>query len=131
MSPCEDFLTSWLVERKPNLSIAYFDRPAYDCLAARLEQEGQALDRALSPLQMYVRMKAVADTLGPRQSLASTTTGVRLADPALKVVRHKRPDLYSIYGVPSAVAERWSCDSDTAVWSRTENAGGADATRGL
>ncbi len=111
----EDFLTSWLVERKPNLSVAYFDRPAYDCLAARLEQEGQALDRALSPLQMYVRMKAVADTLGPQPSLAGTTTGVRLADPALKVVRHKRPDLYSIYGVPSAVAERWSCDSDTAV----------------
>jgi len=110
----EDFLTSWLVERRPNLSVAYFDRPAYDCLAARLAQEGQSLDRALAPLQMYVRMKAVADTLGPQQSLAGTTTGVRLVDPALKVVRHKRPDLYSIYGVPSAVAERWSCDRDIA-----------------
>jgi hypothetical protein len=110
----DDFLTSWLVEDKPNLAVAYLDRAAYDCLAERLEQEGQTLDRGLAPLQMYVRMKAVTDSLGPRQSLAGTTTGVRLTDPALRRVRHKRPDRYSIFGVPRAMAERWSCSSDMA-----------------
>jgi len=99
----DDFLTSWLVERKPDLAVAYLDRAAYDCLAERLDEEGMALDRGLAPLQMYVRMKAVADSLGPRQSLAGTTTGVRLTDPALRLVRHKRPDRYSIFGVPSAM----------------------------
>lgn len=110
----EDFLTSWLVDRRPNLAVAYFDRPAYDCLAARLEQDGQKLDRTLAPLQIYVRMKAVADTLGPQRSLKGTTAGVRLSDPALKIVQHKHQGLYSIYGVPSAVAERWSCNNDAA-----------------
>ena len=110
----EDFLTSWLVERRPNVAVAYFDRQAYDCLAARLERDGQKLDRTLAPLQMYVRMKAVTDTLGPGRSLKGTTAAVRLSDPALKIVQHKHSSLYSIYGVPSAVAERWSCDTDAA-----------------
>jgi len=108
----EDFLTAWLVDRRPNLAVPYFDRQAYDCLAARLERDGQKLDRTLAPQQMYARMKAVADTLGPQRSLKGTTTGVRLSDPALKIVQHKHQALYSIYVVPSAVAERWSCDTD-------------------
>jgi len=37
----DDFLTSWLVEGKPNLAVAYLDRAAYDCLAERLEKKGK------------------------------------------------------------------------------------------
>ena len=108
----DDFLRSWLVEGQPNLAVAYFNPAAYDCFAARLAREGQALDRGLAPLQAFVRMKKVADAMGARQSLAGTTRPVRLPDPALRVVDHRRRDQYAIYAVPQAMAERLSCAND-------------------
>jgi len=111
----DDFLTTWLVNGQPNLALAYADRDAYRCLALILEQEGEALDRGLAPLQLYMRMKAVNDALGPRQSLEGTTIGIRLTDPNLKRVDHRRPGLYSIYGVPRAVADQMTCGSYTTL----------------
>ena len=107
----DDFLRSWLVEGQPNLAVAYVDAAAYDCLAQRLEKEGQALDRGLASLQLFARMKRINDLIGPRKSLAGTTRPRRLPDPALRVVDHKQQDQYAIYGVPRAMAERMSCAS--------------------
>lgn len=102
----DDFLTSWLVEGNPALAVAYADPAAYDCLAMWLELEGRTLDRGLAPLQPYARMKTVNDAVGPRTSLDGTTRGVRLADPALKLVTHRRPAHYSIYTVLRVMATR-------------------------
>jgi hypothetical protein len=110
----DDFLTSWLVEGRPNLAVAYVDAAAYDCLAQRLEREGQALDRGLASLQLFARMRRINDAVGPRKSLSGTTRPRRLPDPALRVVDHKRQDQYSIYGVPPALAEQMSCASYTS-----------------
>ena len=113
----DDFLRSWLVEGQPNLAVAYVDAAAYDCLAQRLEKEGQALDRGLASLQLFARMKRINDIIGPRKSLAGTTRPRRLPDPALRVVDHKRQDQYAIYGVPRAMAEQMSCASNTSFGS--------------
>ena len=110
----DDFLTSWLVEGRPNLAVAYVDPAAYDCLAQRLEKDGQAIDRGLASLQLFARMKRINDVVGPRTSLAGTTRPRRLPDPALRVVDHKRQDQYAIYGVPRALAEQMSCASRTS-----------------
>jgi hypothetical protein len=110
----DDFLRSWLVEGQPNLAVAYVDAAAYDCLAQRLEKEGQALDRGLASLQLFARMKRIHDVIGPRKSLVGTTRPRRLPDPALKIVDHKRQDQYAIYGVPRALAEQMSCASYTS-----------------
>jgi len=109
----DDFLNSWLVEGAPNLAVAYADADAYDCLAMRLEQEGQSLDRGLAALQLYARMKTINDVIGRRDSLDGTTRGLRLVDPALKLVNHKRPGQYSIYAVPREMADQMSCGSYT------------------
>jgi hypothetical protein len=110
----DDFLTSWLVEGRPNLAVSYVDAAAYDCLAQRLERQGQALDRGLASLQLFARMRRINDVVGPRKSLAGTTRPRRLPDPALSVVDHKRQDQYAIYGVPRAKAEQMSCASNTS-----------------
>ncbi len=110
----DDFLRSWLVEGQPNLAVAYVDAAAYDCLAQRLEKEGQALDRGLASLQLFARMKRINDIIGPRKSLAGTTRPRRLPDPALRVVDHKQQDQYAIYGVPRAMAEQMSCANNTS-----------------
>jgi hypothetical protein len=110
----DDFLTSWLVEGRPNLAVAYVDPAAYDCLAQRLEKDGQAIDRGLASLQLFARMKRINGIVGPRTSLAGTIRPRRLPDPALRVVDHKHQDQYAIYGVPRALAERMSCASRTS-----------------
>ena len=110
----DDFLTSWLVDGQPNLSVAYVDAAAFECLAQRLGKEGQALDRGLASLQLFARMKRINDVIGPRKSLAGTTRPRRLPDPALRVVDHKRQDQYAIYGVPRILAEKMSCASNTS-----------------
>jgi hypothetical protein len=110
----DDFLRSWLVEGQANLAVAYVDPAAYDCLATRLAREGQSLDRGLASLQLFVRMKAIGELIGRRQSLAGTTRPVRLPDPALRVVDHRQRDRYAIYAVPEALAGQWSCASGLA-----------------
>jgi len=111
----DDFLTTWLVEDRPNVALAYVDRDAYQCLALRLEEEGGEMDRGLAGFQLYMRMKAVDDAVGPRKSLEGTVTGIRLTNPDLKLVDHRKRGQYSIYGVPQALAERMTCASYTTL----------------
>lgn len=110
-----DFLTSWLVEKKPNLAVAYLDRDAYDCLALRLEEEGSAIDPGLAKFQMYMRMKAVAEQVGPRASLAEATLGVRVFNPNFKLVRHDRHQQFVLQGVPPHIAQQMMCSSFTTL----------------
>jgi len=108
-----DFLSSWLVERRPDLAVAYVDREAYDCLALRLQDEGQSLDRGLAPLQLFLRMKALGDELGPRKSLAEAIVGVRVWNPNLKLVRQPDHAQFVLYGVPRLFAESMRCGNYT------------------
>ena len=108
-----DFLSSWLVERRPDLAVAYVDREAYDCLALRLQEEGQSLDRGLAPLQLFLRMKALGDELGPRKSLADAVVGVRVWNPNLKLVRQPDHAQFVLYGVPRLFAESMRCGNYT------------------
>jgi hypothetical protein len=110
-----DFLTSWLVDGQPNLAVAYVDPEAYDCLAVRLEEEGKQLDRGLAKFQMYMRMKAVGDELGPRTSLRETIIGVRVFNPNFKLVRHDRHSEFVLHGIPRYLAERMRCGNYTRI----------------
>lgn len=110
-----DFLTSWLVDRQPNLAVAYVDPEAYQCMALRLEEEGEQLDRGLAKFQMYARMKAVSDALGPRASLGEAVIGVRIFNPNFKLVRHDRHREFVLQGIPRDLAEQLKCGSYTTI----------------
>lgn len=116
----DDFLTSWLVDGQPNLAVAYADPEAFECLALRLDQEGQTLDRGLASFQLYMRMKAVNDAIGSRTSLEGTTVGIRLTDRNLKIIKHRRPGQYSIFGVPRGLADHMKCSSYTTLGTLPE-----------
>ena len=106
-----DFLSSWLVEQRLNLSIAYVDRDAYDCFALRLEEEGMSMDRGLAPIQLYMNMRETNKELGELKSLEGATIGVRIANRNLPLVRQPNHRQYVILGVPADIAETLKCGS--------------------
>ena len=114
-----DFLSSWLVEQRPNLSIAYVDRDAYDCFALRLEEEGESLDRGLAPFQMYMRMRETNEDLGELDSLEGVTIGVRIPNPNLRLVRQRHHRQFVILAVPREIAETLKCGGYTKMGSTT------------
>jgi hypothetical protein len=58
-----------------------------------------------------IRLKAARDALGPHDTLASLTSGVRLALPGLKVVQQPHHAQFVIYQVPDDIAAAFDCES--------------------
>ena len=109
-----DFLSSWLVEGKPNLAVAYLSERAYACTA--LEKEvGESFDYGMAPFQVMMGMKAINDALGKVESLEDVVVGVRLTNPKLAVVRQKQHAQFVLYGVPDDVAASFECANRTKI----------------
>ena len=108
------FLSSWLVEGKPNLAAAYLSDRAYACTALDKEA-GDSFDYGMAPFQMMMGMKAVNDALGKVERLEDVAVGVRLTNPKLTVVRQEHHAQFVLYGVPDDVAASFECANRTKI----------------
>jgi hypothetical protein len=54
-----DFLASWIVEQKPNLSVSYFSRRSFACVEEVAGRRGQHLEPGMMRPQLMVRMAAL------------------------------------------------------------------------
>jgi hypothetical protein len=106
----QDFLTAWLVEGNISEAMGYVAPPALTCLALD-EDDPETFDRGMAPFKLMLRMKAAFDALGPHSSLNGLTLGVRLANPALRVVQQPHHAQVVIYSVPEDVAASFDCQS--------------------
>lgn len=107
----QDFLTAWLVEGNVVASMGYISEKAYPCVA--LDQDID-LDMGMAPFVLMMGMKAAHDALGlpdGAESLEGVVLGVRLTDPALKLVRQPHHAQFVIYSVPDDVAAEFDCAS--------------------
>jgi len=103
-----DFLQSWLVEGEPNLSVAYVSDDSLGCMAllpSEMPDPGMARPRLL------MRMRAVHLGLGKPEKLSDRVVGVRLNDPALRVIRQPHHSQFVLYEVPNDVAGSFMCDA--------------------
>ena len=105
-----DFLNAWLIEGNIIAAMGYISDRSYGCLA-----DGgiapASMDRGMAPYQLMMNLKAARDALGAHTSLEGLTTGVRLANPTLKVVRQSHHAQFVIYSVPDDVAEAFECQN--------------------
>ena len=105
-----DFLTSWLVEKKPALALAYHAPEAWACEELRREEGAEPLDYGMAPLVAWRNMQDLADAIGPVDSIEGLTQGVRFRDPDLKlVVRNEHHAQFVLYGVPRWRADAFNC----------------------
>jgi hypothetical protein len=89
------------------------------CLALE-EEHPEAFDRGIAPFRLMRRMKAAFDGLGPHTSLQGLTLGIRLADPALKVVQQPHHAQVVVYAVPDDIAVAFDCQSRLTVAGSTK-----------
>ena len=105
-----DFLSAWLLEGNLVEAMGYVSERAYPCIALESRQP-ESFDRGMAPFILLNGMKRVHDALGSHESLEGLTLGVRLTDPALKVVDQPYHPQFVIYSVPDDVAVSFDCAS--------------------
>ncbi len=101
-----DFLNTWLVEKNPLHAIGYVAERCYDCV--ELEQ-GRSIDPGMSRFVILRGMMEAVDSLGEVSSLADVTQGVRLTNPALRLVEQPHHAQFVLFDVPDDVAASFEC----------------------
>jgi len=110
-----DFLTSWLVQGKPEMSAAYLSTRSYSCLEEYGPQSGNEVSGAAAPYLAARDMAAISKALGKAAKLQDAVTASQLNDPRLKMVKQQYANLFTIYAVPNGVAPEFECDEQRAL----------------
>jgi hypothetical protein len=105
-----DFFEAWIVEGNIAAAMGYVSDRAYACLAEESDDPA-AFDRGMAPFLLMTKLKAAKDALGPRATLRTVMVGVRLTNPALKVVTQPHHAQFVVYAVPDDVAASFDCGS--------------------
>ncbi|HYI96815.1 MAG TPA: hypothetical protein VEX68_24955 [Bryobacteraceae bacterium] len=96
-----EFLNGWLVQQKPNESIAYFSDEAFACMEAVKAR----IDRGMAKYTLLQGMIAVNKRIGKASSLSEVTVGVPLSSDRLKLMEHPHQSQFVLYDVREDLAE--------------------------
>jgi hypothetical protein len=105
MKPAEaifDFLQSWLVEQKPNESIAYFAGEAFACL--ELGKQANA-DRGMAKFVLLQDMLSANERIGKVASLAGVSAAVDIASERMKPKEQPHRAEFALYDIREDLAE--------------------------
>ncbi len=103
-----DFMSAWLLEGNIVEAMGYVSERAYPCVAL---DAGGDVDLGMAPFTLMMGMAAASDDFRGRESLDGLVVGIRLADPALKLVRQQHHAQFVIYSVPDDAALEFDCAS--------------------
>ncbi|HNR38475.1 MAG TPA: hypothetical protein PKN61_05515, partial [Acidobacteriota bacterium] len=104
----KDFLSAWLVEQRPELSMAYYSNSAFPCYPP--DEPGQPVDFGMVPFRILKAMAEAVRVIGKVPSLSGVVHAVRLDNPRLQLVKHDDRALFSLYRVPTALGEVIRCE---------------------
>ncbi len=106
----QDFLSSWLVQQKPELSAAYLSGRSFSCLEEYGPQSGKEINAGVAPYLAARDMAATNRLMGKPAALGNAIAPARLDDPSLKLVKQRYSGEFSLYDVPNGVAASFECD---------------------
>jgi hypothetical protein len=95
-----DFLQSWVVEKQPNKSVAYFSRQSYPCLEATVQKTSQSAPQGMIRLRTLLAMQKFSDGVGPVNSVADVFGPADKWSPALKEAKNVYPSEFLLVSVP-------------------------------
>jgi len=105
-----DFLSSWLLDQKPNLAAAYFSRRSYPCLEARAQEKGKPIEAGMVRTRLLLRMAAINKALGKPTRLEEVVENVKpWSPPRLKPVKNAYEPEFSLFAVPDDIAASRDC----------------------
>ena len=101
-----DFLDSWLVQQKPNESIAYIDEETYACM--ELEKRMNT-DRGMAMIAMLQNMLSANQRIGKVSSLAEAASSVTITGERVKPIEQPHQREFALYEVREDLAEEFKC----------------------
>ena len=105
-----DFLYGWLVEQKPNESIAYFDPEAYALLASGREEPRSG---GMAKFLVLQNMHSTNERIGNILSLREASVGVGLTSTRVKAIDQANSSEFALYDVREDLAEEFKCANQT------------------
>jgi hypothetical protein len=105
-----DFMRAWLVEGEVEQALAYVSDQAEACFVPDAEEQGDGFNRGMIKPMLMMRMRDIAEILGPASSLDDVSVGVRLVDPSLRVVRQPHHSNFVLYNVSDQRAKSFLCE---------------------
>jgi hypothetical protein len=109
-----DFLTSWLVEQKPELAAAYLSPRSFSCLEEYGPQAGNQINAGVAPYLAARDMAATNQRMGKPVSLQAAIQPAPLSDPGARPVKQKYGDVFALYQMTAVLAADFECDPEQA-----------------
>ena len=105
-----DFLSSWLLDQKPNLAAAYFSRRSYPCLEARAQEKGKPVEAGMVRTRLLLAMAGTNKALGTPAKLEEVVENVKpWSQPRLKPAKNAYESEFSLFAVPDDIAAARDC----------------------
>lgn len=113
-----DFPQAWLTEGNAMAAMGYVSERAHACLARGLD-DPSTFDRGMAPFQMLMTLRSTHEALRAAGTATASTVGVRLPQPALRVLSQPHHARFVLYEVPDDVAAEFECESRLAAATRS------------
>jgi hypothetical protein len=110
----QDFLTSWLVEQKPELSAAYLSSRSFRCLEEYGPQSGKEINAGVAPYLAIRDMSATNHLIGKVATLQEAIRPASLEGSGLKAIKPDSGAPCFIYQLSNASAAEFECNPDEA-----------------
>ena len=106
-----DFLQSWVVEKQPNKSVAYFSRQSYPCLEATMQKSNHSVPTGMIRLRTLIAMQKFSDSIGTANSVADVFSPADKWSQALKEAKNAYPSEFLLVRVPTDMEPDERCDA--------------------
>jgi hypothetical protein len=105
-----DFLKTWVVDKQPNKSVAYFSRRSYSCLEAIVpKKKGKPIAPGMIRLQTAMAMKQVSDSIGTADSVTEVFETADKWSQGLKEEKNAYGSEFRLVSVPKDMASDEQC----------------------
>jgi hypothetical protein len=104
-----DFLKTWVVDKQPNLSVAYFSRRSYPCLEVLAQKNRKPMAPGMVKLRVEMAMKKFNTTTGTVNSVADVFEAADQWSQGLKEAKNAFASEFRLVSVPSDMAADEKC----------------------
>jgi hypothetical protein len=104
-----DFLKTWVVDKQPNKSVAYFSRSSYPCLEATMQKNGQPIPLGILRLRTEIAMKKFSDSMGTVNSVGDVFEAADKWSQELKDAKNAYASEFRLVNVPMDMAQDEEC----------------------
>ena len=110
----QDFLNSWLVEQKPEISAAYFGTRSFSCLAEYAPDTGRIVNAGNAPYVAAKDLAVMSHAIGKVPNVQAAVQPATLNDKEIKPAKQPYANTFGLYELSNAAAADFECDPEKA-----------------